>query len=190
MGGTVRKRSEPNLGVVRPLMRRDLPMVTARVLYHRASISIRHISWLLERDGAGFQCTLIRRIDVVNVEVEKSGHRSARTDTAHHDNRITNSHLRRCICCEVSARFKRQFEEHDQLGWIMNDQPRSNAMPAFWNRLRQLYVSSPNGHSGSAAHRRSLRLRAPRDNRQGVRVVAPTPLPSQRDTGMPRRSHG
>src|ERR1700735_3838144 len=78
-------RSAPSFGGVSagflsaaPLVRSDLPIVAARVPDHSAPISVRHVARLLEAHRAGFQRALVRRIDVLNIQVKKSRHRIAR----------------------------------------------------------------------------------------------------------------
>jgi hypothetical protein len=76
---------------------------------------------------------LVRRLgvtDIIDVEVKKRTHQIARADTAHHDNRVSNSDLGWCVRREFSARTKRMLEKPDKLGWIVNRQPTSNVMPS------------------------------------------------------------
>src|SRR5580658_5075219 len=73
------------------LMSSDLPFVAARIPNHSAPISVWHIGRLLEAYRARLERALVSRIDVVNVEVKKSGHRIARADAAYHDDRVADS---------------------------------------------------------------------------------------------------
>src|SRR6266404_1355333 len=65
----------------------DLPNVATRIFDHPASIAVGQILRLFERYGAGFQRTLIHRVDVLDIEVEKGRHRVAGPNAAYHDER-------------------------------------------------------------------------------------------------------
>jgi len=74
-------------------MRGDLPGVTPFVFHHPATIPIVHIGWLLERTRTSVEGALIRRVSVVDVNVEKGGHGCTDTRIADHDDRVPDPDL-------------------------------------------------------------------------------------------------
>jgi hypothetical protein len=97
-----------------------LPNVSARIFDHRAAIAVGQILWLLEGYRAGLERSLIRRVDVIDIEVEKCGHRVARANAAYHNIRAANSDHGRAVRAEVSCCVERLLKELDQPGWVVN----------------------------------------------------------------------
>jgi len=89
----------------------DLPNVPTRILDHPAAIAVGQVLWLFERYGAGFQRTLVRRVDVVDIEVQECGHRVAWANGAYHNERVANFYHRRDVRAEVSCRAERLLEK-------------------------------------------------------------------------------
>jgi hypothetical protein len=114
-----------------PLVGSDLPNVATRIFDHSAAIAVGQVLWLLERYGAGIQSTLVRRVDVVDIEIEKCGHLIARANAAYHNERVTNPDHGRAVFAEVSRRVQRLFEKLDEFGWVLNYDPRGQAVPTF-----------------------------------------------------------
>jgi hypothetical protein len=124
-------KSSSGCRIQNALVGSDLPIIASRVFDHRAPIAIRHVGRFFERHGTSFQCALVRRVGVIDVEIQEDRSRGARTHGAHHDNRVPDSDLRRCLRREISARGKRMPKKLDQAARVRNDQPRSNAVPAI-----------------------------------------------------------
>lgn len=51
----------------RPAVSGDLPNIATGIFDHPATIAIRQVLWLLKRYGPGFQSTLVRRVDLVDI---------------------------------------------------------------------------------------------------------------------------
>jgi hypothetical protein len=84
----------------------DLPRVAARVFDHPWSSS-----GSSKRHRTGFQRTLVRRVDVIDIEVLKCRHRIAGPNTAYHDEGVAKSDHGRDVYAEVSYRAERLLEE-------------------------------------------------------------------------------
>ena len=55
-----------------------MPDVAAGIFDHPTAIAIGQILRIFERDGTGCERTLVRRVDIVDIEIEKRRHGIAR----------------------------------------------------------------------------------------------------------------
>src|SRR6266851_7400569 len=133
----------------------DLPNIATWVFDHPAAIAIGHVLWLFERFGSCFQRTLVCRVDIIDIEVEKCRHRIARANTAYHDERVANFDLAGDVGAKVSCRTERLLEELNQPGDVVNHEPRGHAMPThgnrFSHRLSTPFASPRLGATGCSA---------------------------------------
>jgi hypothetical protein len=133
-----------------------LYVAICQMLPHGSSIiptstTVRRDSGLFERQGAGFQRTLVGDIGVVDIEVKERGHRRPRANAAHHDKRVPNFHHGRSVRSEFSCRAERLPEELDQPSHVtparITDQSkrkgRRKHSPKVYDRSRHHIESEP-----------------------------------------------
>jgi hypothetical protein len=71
----------------------DLPRVTPFILNHAATVAIGHVRWLFQGACTSLESQPVRVIGVVDVDVQKGGHRFADSGVANHYYRVADLHL-------------------------------------------------------------------------------------------------
>src|SRR6267142_750109 len=115
------------------LVSSDLPNVAARVFDHSAAIAIGRVPWLFERHSTCLQGTLVSRVYVLDIKIEKCGHQVAEPNAAYHNQRVADFDDGRGISSQGSGRAECLLEELEQLGCVMNHEPRGHAVPTLRN---------------------------------------------------------
>src|SRR5262249_31970507 len=112
-------------------MRGDLPGVTPFVFHHTATVPIGHLGWLFVRASARVQSALICRVGVVDIYVEKGGHRATNSGVASYDYRVADPDLGWKVLPILSRCAEHLREELYELFCVVSHDSWSNGVPAF-----------------------------------------------------------
>src|SRR5262245_12524548 len=120
-------------------MRGDLPGVAPSVFYHTTAVAIGHLGWLFERSRACVESALISRVGIVDVYVQKGGHRAANSSVADHDLRIAD-HDHGWNVLPIFSRCAEHLLEklHESLRVVNHDSWGDDA-PAFGGEMVTVY---------------------------------------------------
>ena len=125
-------------------MRGDLPDVTPLVFDHTTTVPVRHVGWLFESTSTGIEGASIRRVNVVDVHVEKGGHRATNSGLANHDHRVADPYLGWKGFSVFSRSAENMLEEFYELTCVVSDDSWRNGVPAFRGEM---------GAAGCSFHR-------------------------------------
>src|SRR5262245_3748479 len=112
------------------MVRGDLPGVAPLVLDHAAAVAIGHVRRRLERARAGGERAPIGGVGIVDVDVEKGGHRRTRSGFANHHYRDADPELRWPLVLVIALGAEHLLEERDQPLRIARHDARRHRVPA------------------------------------------------------------